>query len=300
MILALLGMLRFRVLKNYTASFLVVLPIYVFVIYSWWCYTYINGFGSRPMIHVYSILAFPLAAAIQWVFKQSFRWTLFLLLFIGVSAYANVVWSRHQMLDFITTEQTHRYHIWTMLTRQETTYEDIVRADAGRQPDYDKQQVVITLKAMDFEDTHLNFIATDERDTNNHFLRVPQGEECPRFNFYWLYNATKARPKQWLRISGQFLTKSGWTDTYTSQDLRFEVAKRGTWVNCRIPNKIGREREHGITLHSAVTNQWGEVFFYARIPSNIEEGDSIKVVVHNNSKEELWMDDLKLELTESK
>jgi hypothetical protein len=37
------------------------LPLHIYLIYSWWCWQYINGFGSRPMVEIYPLLAFPFA-----------------------------------------------------------------------------------------------------------------------------------------------------------------------------------------------------------------------------------------------
>ncbi|MBL7772275.1 MAG: glycosyltransferase family 39 protein [Chitinophagaceae bacterium] len=298
MIFSILGFFFIKKLEKLNWSLWIVVPIYIFVIYSWWCYTYINGFGSRPMIHLYPLLAFPFAALIQWLQQKSNAFFTLFLLVTAFCCYANLAWSRHQILDYITTEQTHRYHAWNMLFKTETSYEDIVRADAGRQPNYTKQKVVKTLVTNPCEDSSVRFYTTDERDSTNHFIKIPAGEEWPPVQLCWLYDEYIAEPKQWIRVSGKFLSKMGWVDTYTSQDFRCEIAHRGVWVNCRIPNKIGREHTKGIPLHSAVKDQWGEVFFYARIPSSIQNRDSIKVLIHNNAKEELWIDDLKMELTE--
>lgn len=63
MFFALLGMLS---LKKYVPDFLsgilLFLPLYVYTIFSWWCWWYGGSFGQRAMIDVYPLLLLPLAA----------------------------------------------------------------------------------------------------------------------------------------------------------------------------------------------------------------------------------------------
>lgn len=74
MFLALWGLLR---LRRHTPDFvlplLIFLPLHWIISYSWWCWMYINGFGSRPMIDAYALLALPLAA---WMASLKKRWML--------------------------------------------------------------------------------------------------------------------------------------------------------------------------------------------------------------------------------
>ena len=63
MVLALIGILFWRGQeKGSLPVLLTVLPLHIYIIYSWWNWYYINGFGSRPMIEMYPLLAIPMAA----------------------------------------------------------------------------------------------------------------------------------------------------------------------------------------------------------------------------------------------
>lgn len=68
MIFALLG---FFWLRKYVPKLFLPVVIFtiinIYVIYSWWCWWYGGSFGSRPMIDMYGIMAFPLAAFLQFV-----------------------------------------------------------------------------------------------------------------------------------------------------------------------------------------------------------------------------------------
>jgi len=58
-------------LKNFLASIVVFMVLFLYVIFSWWCWWYGGSFGSRPMIETYGILAIPLAAFLAFFLKKS-------------------------------------------------------------------------------------------------------------------------------------------------------------------------------------------------------------------------------------
>ena len=46
------------------------LLIFIYFIFSWWCWWYGGSYGSRPMVETYGILALPLAASFTYLFKK--------------------------------------------------------------------------------------------------------------------------------------------------------------------------------------------------------------------------------------
>lgn len=70
------------------------LPVFLYVIFSWWCWWYGGSCGMRALVDIYPLMALPLAAWIEWVAscKYPLRWTLFLLLAAaaGLSAFHNM------------------------------------------------------------------------------------------------------------------------------------------------------------------------------------------------------------------
>lgn len=85
MLFALVGLFF---LKRYAKDFLLstsaFLALFLFVVFSWWCWWYGGSYGARPMIDTYGILAIPMAAFLS-VILQSTWWkkgiVAFLLLF---------------------------------------------------------------------------------------------------------------------------------------------------------------------------------------------------------------------------
>jgi hypothetical protein len=56
------------------------LPTYICLIYFWWCFNYINGFGSRPMIDTYALLAIPLSIFIEKIVQKRWLFSIWILL----------------------------------------------------------------------------------------------------------------------------------------------------------------------------------------------------------------------------
>jgi hypothetical protein len=74
MLFALVGLLFLRrYAKDFLLSISAFLPLFLFVIFSWWCWWYGGSYGARPMIDTYGILAIPMAAFLS-VTLQSTWW----------------------------------------------------------------------------------------------------------------------------------------------------------------------------------------------------------------------------------
>lgn len=73
MVFALLGLFFLKnYIKGIQTSIVIFLVLFLYVIFSWWCWWYGGSFGSRPMIETYGILALPLAAFLSQLMKRSF------------------------------------------------------------------------------------------------------------------------------------------------------------------------------------------------------------------------------------
>jgi glycosyltransferase involved in cell wall biosynthesis len=89
MILAFAGIWYLWRLKSpFALAITIFLPVNVYIIYSWWCWWYGGGFGSRPFIDSYALMALPVAALLQsWVHqkRKTIRLPLIALYFLVVS-----------------------------------------------------------------------------------------------------------------------------------------------------------------------------------------------------------------------
>jgi len=56
--------------RQYFYPVLIFTVVNIYVVSSWWCWWYGGGFGMRPLIESYAILAIPLATFLAWMIKQ--------------------------------------------------------------------------------------------------------------------------------------------------------------------------------------------------------------------------------------
>ncbi|NDC40956.1 MAG: hypothetical protein EBZ77_05310, partial [Chitinophagia bacterium] len=122
MIAAVAGMFFFRSLKQWKLLLWVLLPLYSYIIYSWYCYNYINGLGSRPMIHMYPLLAFPLATFLTWLSKKNLVAQFTAGSVLAVLCAANISYSYLQANRLLISEESNYFFNLSMLFRTHLTY----------------------------------------------------------------------------------------------------------------------------------------------------------------------------------
>jgi hypothetical protein len=96
--LALLGLLALRgPARAALPALLAMLPLVLWVTYSWWDWGYGGSFGARPLISLYPLLSLPLAALLERAFRR--RWTgvlLGVLLVLGVTLNQLQTWQYYR------------------------------------------------------------------------------------------------------------------------------------------------------------------------------------------------------------
>lgn len=136
MVFALLGLFR---MKKYAANLLLPVLLFtalnVYVIYSWWCWWYGGCYGSRPMIDMYGIMAIPLAAFIEPVWKSKI-W----LKTVSVLILAGFIWlNQFQMsqyrISLLHWDSMTKEAYWGILFKKKWPggYDKMIKV-----PDYDK------------------------------------------------------------------------------------------------------------------------------------------------------------------
>jgi hypothetical protein len=87
----------------FKTSVLVLLPIYLYLVSSWWCWWYGGSFSQRSMIDIYPLLALPLAAFIFQIShfsvnKQKAIFTI-ITLFVLLNIFQTVQY-KYNIIDF--------------------------------------------------------------------------------------------------------------------------------------------------------------------------------------------------------
>lgn len=296
MIFALIGIFFTKSIKIWKCSILAILPVYIYIIYSWWCYRYINGLGSRPMIHLYPLLAVPLAAFIQYISKTNLlvktaAMALFLF-FISI----NLCLSIQQIEGVIWSEESNGPFTLQMLYRTQLKYDDLVVNDIEEfQPDSTKLVKIATLGYQNYDDSLSNHFVLDTAIGRKFVYHTLDLEITNIFEFPYQKSAFK--DAKWIKCSGDFMYPQ--SPGYEKHKLVLDIDKR-LWMGCKIENKIlGHAMDTSkikFNLDYSQPNHWGYISFYTRIPKTIKEGDIIKLFLWSTGRRDLYMKNLKLEI----
>lgn len=73
---------------------IILITVSIYFLSSWWAWWFGGGLGMRAMIQYYCFLAFPLAALLEWSFKQ--KWTLSFILPIVLTFSYYGYWNNHK------------------------------------------------------------------------------------------------------------------------------------------------------------------------------------------------------------
>ncbi|NCU03163.1 MAG: hypothetical protein GXC73_04180 [Chitinophagaceae bacterium] len=290
MILALCGLFFYKKFKTISLSVFLILPVYMYVIYSWWSYNYINGFGSRPMIHLYPLLAIPFAVLLQTAVSKS-KVTAAALFTVAVfCSFANLKQSVQQAKGELWSEDSNAAFNLQTLFKQNLDYNDLVAADIGQ---HQPSSTVLTTTAAQ----QLNF--SDSVAKTDHITITAEQEYSPAA--VKLIAATADEKAKWIKASGYFNSPEQIYDWYRYHLLVVTVTRNGELLLWQSINKIGLAdsscKVHDqIQLRHADVNQWGHVYFYAPLHFQLQKGDEVTALLWNMARKSLLVKQLKLEL----
>jgi hypothetical protein len=293
MIFALAGMVFYKTLQNWIWCIGVLFAAYVYVIYSWYCYNYLNGLGSRPMIHLYPLLALPLGAFFSYISRRHFAVKLCVAVLCLFFCSVNLCFSVQEAEGVLDSPESNMPFNLQMLYRDSLCARDLVVKDIGEwQPDERKLTRVSLLHLSAFEDS-LN--ADYIRDTVN----------GSRYCYHWHdndllllakipYDEAQFKGAKWFKCSGRFMNPNQLD--YFRHLLVLDINDHEKlWRGLKIENNIP-DANTPMTLKRCVVGKWGEVSYFSKVPGNLKTGDTIKLIVWSSDKRDIYMDDVQLEL----
>lgn len=292
MLFALAGLVFAKRFRNAQLLFFTLLPIYIYVIYSWWCYNYINGFGSRPMIHLYPLMAIPLATLISISAKnrimQIVCWILLLF-----CCFVNIKQSIQQAKGEMWSEESNATFNLQTLFKSNLGYNDLVVMDCG------EKQLSSTSLALLKSSAELNlYDSIQQKD----FIRMSEQEEFAPASLQYFIKEKDIAAK-YIKTSGVFNAPEQVYDWYRYQLMVLTVTRNGEsllWKAIKINNKIGLAdssclKHARIDLRHSDIDQWGPVHFHVPLQFKLQKGDEVKAIVWNLARKPLLIKNLKLE-----
>ncbi len=303
MIFSIAGLLLYRKYKNSAWSIFIVLPIYIYIIYSWYCYNYINGIGSRPMIHMYPLLALPLAAFLYYVSQRGVIIKTLCSLIILFMFSVNYSFSMLKAKLIFNTDNGNAVFASQVLYKSKMNYNDLVVYDLPvKQPDNNKLSKIAVLAYRDFEDSSLAYTIPDPTNKANMAYEMKEDEYMPD-GISIVYDPKIFKGARWIKASGKFYTID-WPE-YPNKILVVEI-KRGEkiieWYGVSIDNKLGiadkscKHKEEEYTYTHFEHRLWAPMYYYAPIPKDILPGDKITCFVWNPNRQKLLVDNISLEI----
>jgi len=102
---------------------------------------------------------------------------------------------------------------------------------------------------------------------------------------------------RWFKCSGMFMYPQ--PPGYYKHLLVISSGNK-LWRACTIENKIdywdkNTDRDE-LRLDHFKTGEWGYVYYFVKIPKNLQKGDSIKLSIDNTDRLELYLSNVCLEL----
>ncbi len=257
------------------------IPAHVYITYSWWCWQYINGLGSRPMIDIYPVAMIAVAAVWGYLYTKikPLAWALAcffisLNLFQTYQQWQGIIWAE------IGTKQFYKQTFFKTYLE----YNDLVAFDLDyHQPAPEEVKNLKLLAELELKEKN---IAPAQFSENLH-LNPNQNELI--------------KSKSWLKLSCKAQKNYTGADIYRMSSLVIEVKEEGkdkpiVWKGLRVDNKIACE--DNFSFWGGKKDVWGWVHFYYQINADLTNKMQVKTYVWNNSPYALQLDSLRIEVVE--
>ena len=281
-------------LKPLFYSVFLFVVVNILIVASWPTWWYGGSFGQRAMMQSYAVLAFPLAALVQWLISKKLwiKIPLFMLMFFFILLNLFQTW---QYMNFLIepTLMTKEYY-WRMFGKTKTDnvakgflegYKESGWEAMGPTDEYQRRELV----ALDFEKDE-PMIAGEREDSIVH-----QGSYSCRLNhtnksfLIWDQKVLEFTNTQesWVRVT--FWLYSSYLFKYNPGYFMITMNHQGTKYKYR---SLVFQEEGWIPL------KWNKVIYTYRIPYIEDPDDRLMVYLWKDSPENLYIEDVTVELYE--
>ncbi|MFN8295529.1 MAG: hypothetical protein U0T69_05005 [Chitinophagales bacterium] len=279
--------------KSMLPSFLFI-PVFIWVIYSWWCWQYINGFGSRPMIETYSIWAFPMACFLFAIWEKNILKLISLLLlsfFLVINLFQTWQYER----GLIWTEDSNWAYYKAIFLKTRSSYDAHIAYDCNEtQPDTSSLQFMKRIGTLSFDDSLSMDYISSVRKSDNYAFELRKGTTPV---IHTTAVASGAQPLDYFRVSCWVYCNELQYNHYRQAVLAAEFKHNGSqirWRSVRLQTKIDNPKH--LILHNGKTGQWQYVSFFVRAPHRFKTGkDELNVLAWNPENTPIIIDDIKVE-----
>ncbi|MEO1449381.1 MAG: hypothetical protein AAFV07_07610, partial [Bacteroidota bacterium] len=290
MILTLIGFgpLFFR-LRSHFWMVLIYTIINIYVVFSWQNWWYGGGFGARPLVQSYALLAFPLAAFLSWAWEKRQR-TIFTGIFLLLCVDLNMImtWQAHAGNGLWYGDGLTKAYYWKIFGKTNVPRMDRKFMDVRRELGSTEGMEITGLYVNDYEsDTTAH--RSNRRHASGEFAALLNAEHQYTPSYTVSLRELDAVPGSWLRVEAM---------TY------YEQMEWNLWQMAQLSMVFTRDgkpyRQTTARIQRAVEPwRWTHYDYEMRIPRKAQPDDIVKIYVWNaGGQQEVFIDDLKVWLLE--
>jgi len=270
------------------------LGLHVYIAYSWWCWWYMDSFGSRTMVQTYPLLSLPLGFCLVALFRRGLAvrviTAIVLVLFTVLNGFQ--LWQRQEGV-YMTEYMTAQFYLAT-LGKTQLTKADIAKYDTNEADPDQTKFIPEVVYFNNFSQEAGEGVTTDFALQAPAFRIDQQHQYSP--TYHQRLGELNAQVGDYIEASAQAFYPEKEYGIYTMPSLVVEFKRNGQtykWKGIRITNKIGE----ATTPYGGTPNVWDTVHFATEIDADAQPDDEIVVYAFNNSSTKpLYLDDLKVTL----
>ncbi len=270
------------------------LPLHIYIIYCWWCFTYVNGLGSRPMIETSALLAVPMGLTFGVLGAKPLGRVLIWLLLIVLGA-QQIFMTYQSSKNILTSEISSNVFYWHTLFHSSISYNNLVELDIN---EYQPENLNYgrTLAQKKFADS-----------SAPEFMRYTLNSKP--FSGALLVNSHPSLPVMsaslkdcrlksgdWIKVSFNCASIPPGASLYNYAVMLAQLSRGGNIYNhqgIRIQNKL-QKPPYGIW--SFPTDQSGLVTFFTQIPASALPDDLFEVFGYNTGDSRVIISDVAIEV----
>ncbi len=288
----------FYLRKYAPASFFPILLfvfLHAYIHYSYYVWTYFPGFGQRPMVETYPLLAFSLAALYQVMLKK--KW-LKVLLLIALFCFTllNLFQTWQMKEGVIWTERGNTAFYMATFGRLNPTLNSL-RAFDSKVIQPDSSEIVFVKNIIDegFEDS-LQYTTSSEIKwegqssffSQEDMVWIKKGEALPEDVAQgWLGISTQVYMRGSDKIWGRHQCLSLIVIIYNEDNIK----RKESHI---VPSSHIGNKDFNIWT-TGETDQWGQASFFMKMPHVVRKGWTIDIMILNTYGQKLFLDDLRVD-----
>ncbi len=291
MLMALVGLFFIKKkVPQLAYSIVIIFVLHVYIIYCWWSWQYVNGYGSRPMIQIYPLLSFALATVIAMVSKQKWFIQLPFVLFILICTVLNWVHLLQMEAGTLLTEDG-TYNLYKASLGKFTSTRKMMYAYDNNLPYADTvgKEKLKTIDFTSFEEKDAAFADS---------VKVYAGKKSQHlttqeFGITFSINGTEK-----VIEKGMYLQFKLWMWLPENHGLYENVlmvitkeayGKTELWNSIRVENK--NPDTGGYSFWWGKQQTWVPVDFTMKIEDDVSPNTIFKCFVWNPRQKEIFIDD---------